>query len=261
MPLEKITTRDGSATLYSGRYRQHYHNMAGAFTESRYVFFERTGLVEALREHRDLTICEVGFGSGFHLLVLEWFRKQTGSRSQIHYYSVEKYPVDVSVIVSMGFDKLFSDMDGQRESLNRLTADLASAKPGEMASITFPETGGNRMRATVYHGDFSDWDLSILNRPAHFFLHDAFSPDVNPELWSHDTFATLFEAADPQAVLGTYCSATRARAAMVLAGWHVFRAAGPPGKREMTLATPDVTVLEEYKQVNETRLRERFGPS
>ncbi|MDG5768110.1 MnmC family methyltransferase [Balneolales bacterium ANBcel1] len=287
MTPRNVLTNDGSATLYSDRYRQHYHNIAGALTESRHVFFERTGLFEALKSHRDITICETGFGSGFHLILMEWLRHLTGSRSTVFYYSVEKHPVPPDQIRGMGFEKLFPGVSGKGDdeaaegpageaspiagrvpsppltpnSLGRL-ADLAealyAADSGATVSSTMTGQGGQTF-AHIYRGDFFDWDLSQIHQPAHFFLHDAFSPDANPELWTKEAFSKLLQAADSRAMLGTYCSATRARAAMVLAGWHVARAAGPPGKREMTLASSDEAMLEGYKPVNAERLRERFG--
>lgn len=257
----KVITRDGSATRFSEACQQHYHNVLGALTESRHVFFKQTGLFRALAEHRNLTICETGFGTGFHLLLTELLRRETGSGSRIRFYSVEKYPLNGAAIREMGYEHLFAGSDKPDDSFHDLVHKIAdfsdilcSAGPNQTRNLSLaPLT-----EAYVFHGDFFQWDLEQITRPVDFFLHDAFSPSVNPELWSRQAFARLIAKADPQSVLGTYCSATEARAAMVLAGWHVARAAGPPGKREMTLASPCETVLAGFKRVNEQRLKKRF---
>jgi tRNA U34 5-methylaminomethyl-2-thiouridine-forming methyltransferase MnmC len=312
-----ITTRDGSRSVFSDRFQQHYHNIAGALTESRNVFFDNIGLTRALSEHRDITLVEVGFGTGLHVALLECMRKRTGSRSQVHYYSVEKFPLAGDVVSGMGFgrigpglDKVVGDIAGElhraRDGISvcvTLTRDQEPVEqPGEaprkhvstggereeVEDVSVDETVGMKVagllgeckdrpyvehtapdndpppqgmpytRVEVYRGDFHDWDLSVLNRKADFILHDAFSPDANPDLWTVSTFRKLLQAAGPQAMLGTYCSATKARAAMLLAGWHVGRVPGPPGKREVTVASPDEAMLRDFKRVNEALLMDRF---
>ncbi|MBP3192126.1 tRNA (5-methylaminomethyl-2-thiouridine)(34)-methyltransferase MnmD [Natronogracilivirga saccharolytica] len=297
---EQVRTRDGSMTLYSHHYGQHYHNLAGAWTESRHVFFEQTGLLRAIAGHRNVTVFETGYGSGFHLLLLELFRRSAKSRSNIYYAGVEKYPVSGDMFRSMQPGKIAADLyesAGTSPSVADENADLANeeladaiagfndrqcrAETGSVISVTLsgdppdsarsgtppPEQAGTdrihtgSTTATVYRGDFSDLkslsSMISVNR-FDFFLHDAFSPAANPDLWTTEVFSKLLDSASDRAMLGTYCSATKARAAMVLAGWHVARAAGPPGKREMTLASPSEEALSGFKRVNEQRLRDRF---
>ncbi len=261
MSLKIITTRDGSRSLFSEQFQQHYHNISGALTESRNVFFDNTGLSKALAEHRNFTLCEVGFGTGLHVALLESMRKRTGSRSQVHYYSVEKYPLEGRIVRRMDFGRICEGMD---EFAGQIADALYSAKDGESVVKTIEHDSQKSLenipytRIEVFRGDFHDWHLSIINQPARFILHDAFSPHANPELWTTQTFRKLLSVADSEAMLGTYCSATKARAAMILAGWHVARVEGPPGKREVTLASPSEKALAGYKRVNEDQLTERF---
>ena len=83
-----IVTNDGSHTVYSTRFDQHYHNPNGAIAESRYVFFKKSGLLEALTNQQRITILEVGFGTGLNLLVLLDYYLQHESTAQIDYYSI-----------------------------------------------------------------------------------------------------------------------------------------------------------------------------
>ncbi len=301
MANKVITTRDGSRSIFSKRFQQHYHNISGALTESRNVFFDNTGLSQALAEHRNITLCEVGFGTGLHVVLLECMRKRTGSRSCVHYYSVEKYPLEGKLVRQMDFGRICEGID---KVVGKLADALFAARDGESVTMTIysdpdedaksrpsnkqakprhDDTGntGNPKqpcnaaglltswepdqhsnspftRVEVFRGDFFDWDMSRINAPAHFILHDAFSPETNPDLWTVPTFQKLLAAADPGAMLGTYCSATKARAAMVLAGWHVARIQGPPGKREVTVASPANEALSGFKRVNEAHLSDRF---
>lgn len=295
-----VTTRDGSQSLFSDRFQQHYHNISGALTESRNVFFDNTGLTRALSEHRNFTLVEVGFGTGLHVALLECMRKRTGSRSQVHYYSVEKYPLTGDIVRRMNFDHvcagmgvvvgklaemLYTARKGQRAKVTLHPSDVTGDDSNRSAGVTDP-AHSNMASATaaapcdatgllvsgkhpdtetepftrveVFRGDFHEWDLTGIQNPTDFILHDAFSPNANPDLWSVPVFKKLLAAAAQKAVLGTYCSASKARAAMVLAGWHVARIPGPPGKREVTIASPDDSVLAGCKRVNESSLADRF---
>ena len=66
---------------------------------------------------------------------------------------------------------------------------------------------------------------------------DAFSPDANPELWTPTFFARLFAALKPGGRLSTYAASTRVRNALIDAGFTVAKYPGPPGKREIMVAT------------------------
>jgi tRNA U34 5-methylaminomethyl-2-thiouridine-forming methyltransferase MnmC len=66
---------------------------------------------------------------------------------------------------------------------------------------------------------------------------DAFSPDANPELWSEDFFAKLYNALKPSGKLTTYSVKGEVRRTLQKAGFTVEKRPGPPsGKREMLLA-------------------------
>ncbi|MDI6402502.1 tRNA (5-methylaminomethyl-2-thiouridine)(34)-methyltransferase MnmD [Balneolaceae bacterium ANBcel3] len=260
MSVKVIQTRDGSPTLYSGLYDQHYHNMNGAVTESKHVFFEKNRLLDSIREGKSCTIIETGFGTGLHVVLLLWYMQSLSSSSQIHFHSIEKIPIQSKIFLRLGFDTLFPELAPVTGRLaaffDRLSASPSGSLVEESFSVSEPETPS--LHLSVYHGDFHDPKALSVQSNADFIFHDAFSPEVNPELWTRETFAKLRSRSEEHALLTTYCSATRARAEMVLGGWHVARSPGPPGKREMTLASPTEPSLEGYTRINEKRLAERF---
>lgn len=69
----------------------------------------------------------------------------------------------------------------------------------------------------------------------------------------------LKSLAKGEAILGTYCAASKARAAMAVAGWKLAKARGALGKREMTIASLSENNLTDFKRINEERLIERFN--
>ncbi|MCD4711503.1 MAG: SAM-dependent methyltransferase, partial [Bacteroidales bacterium] len=81
-------------------------------------------------------------------------------------------------------------------------------------------------------------DFRSMNLPPHINLvyFDAFSPDKQPELWTTDIFDSINKVTDPGAILITYSSKGIVRRALTSCGFEVYKAAGPPGKREMIRA-------------------------
>ena len=244
---ELATTKDGSHTLYSHRFDQHYHNPNGAVAESRHNFFEVNGLYEALQTREKLTIFEVGFGTGLNLLLFLDTIEDLEMPITVHYYTVEAYPIDPKTAASFNFGEHLSNpeiADILPEIFNGLEKGLNHFEINE------------RVEVTVFYGLFSKFPLEDLK--ADFIFHDAFSPEVNEELWTGDTFRKLKSLSSPEVVLTTYSSASKAKGAMAWAGWKLAKTRGALGKREMTVAALDEKQLEGMQRVNEERLKQRY---
>lgn len=247
-------TGDGSTSLYSPKFDQLYHNPHGAVSESRHVFFKTNGLLKALRERPSVNIFEVGFGTGLNLLLTLDYLREKNLETEVTFYSVEAFPIDAETTE----DFEFQNEPGLRKSLLILRSILQDLTPGmNRIEIT------SNLYLHLFYGFFEDLfkeheESPLIKDEIDFILHDAFSPDVNEELWTPDVFEKLISISKSDAVLSTYCAASSARAAMAVAGWKVARAPGAVGKREMTLASTDSDKLEDFKRVNEKRLAERF---
>lgn len=242
-------SKDGSTTLYSPRFDQLYHNPNGAWSESRHVFFERSGLIEDIRAGKPLHILEVGFGSGLNFILLADLLMEAQHDQPVHYHTVEAFPLAKQAASELDFSAHL-----QNHGLNEILPSLFDEIEDGMN--TFQPVKGLDLNLHLFCGFFKNWPLSEL-RADHIF-QDAFSPEANPELWSPDVFAKLMDNAAPDAILSTYCAASKARAAMAASGWKVAREQGALGKREMTLASPSAARLEGRKRVNEKRLTERL---
>jgi tRNA U34 5-methylaminomethyl-2-thiouridine-forming methyltransferase MnmC len=242
-------TRDGSDTLYSDHFKQHYHNPNGAVAESRHVFFEIAGVPDLLAGRDELTLFEMGFGTGLNLVLLLDYLKRMGSECHVQYYSIEAYPISAEQADALEF--------GQ---------ELAAPEPNRMLHHIFDKVKpgwnhfepANNVTVHLFSGFFSSIINDSLKVNADLFFHDPFSPQVNGELWTREVFEWLGSTASNDAILLTYCAASSARAAMAAAGWHVARASGALGKREMTIAAIDEKMLNGFKRVNEQRLIQRY---
>lgn len=243
-------SKDGSSTLYSEEFGQFYHNPNGAFSESEHVFFEIPGVDQALKnEPESLVILEVGFGTGLNFLLLLDHYLSANLTFPVHFYSVEAFPVSKKIADTFNFGEFLTHKklgDILPEIFNQLQPGLNTIQP-------FPD---HEVFLHLYYGFFDT--LDHIEHPADFIFQDAFSPEVNQELWTVSTFRKLASFSNNSAVLSTYCAASKARASMAKAGWKLAKAPGALGKREMTVASLDENKLTDFKRVNESRLIERF---
>ncbi|MGD8747101.1 MAG: tRNA (5-methylaminomethyl-2-thiouridine)(34)-methyltransferase MnmD [Balneolaceae bacterium] len=244
---ELVLTRDGSHTVYSSLFDQHYHNPNGAVAENRYVFFEQNGLLNNLRGNSNINILEIGFGTGLNLLLLLDYYVEHSCKNKINFYSVEGFPLSPDTAAHLNFREHVKH-PGLISGVTEIFSDLSEG----MNRFNFLKD----ISVHIYYGMFNDFKIDDIR--ADYIFHDAFSPDVNPELWTGEVFKRIKQMSAQDVMLSTYCAASRARGALAWAGWKIARAQGALGKREMTLAALDTGRLGELKRVNEERLARRY---
>jgi tRNA U34 5-methylaminomethyl-2-thiouridine-forming methyltransferase MnmC len=240
--------RDGSHTVYSETYNQFYHNPNGAVAESIHVFFETSGLLDVLRSGKPVNVLEIGFGTGLNALLLADFKLVLGSTSPVLFQSVEAFPISVEVAGSLNYARYLNNP----ELGSHLVPICSQLQQESVQYNILPDMKIRVFRGAVEDADFGDEAYNIV-------FHDPFSPEVNAELWSNEMFVRLRSCCSNDAVLVTYCAATKARGAMAVGGWLVARAPGALGKREMTIAALDAEKLGSFLRLNERRLIERFS--
>lgn len=242
-----VETRDGSHTVYSSRFDQHYHNPNGAVAESQYVFFEQTGLLEDLQTRDRLTILEVGFGTGLNLLLLMDYCLNLNHGIKIDYYSVEGFPLSAGTATQFNY--------GQHLDHPEVTSELTPIFSNLSEGMNHFEVADN-LTLHLFYGMFEDF--TPQNVRANYIFHDAFSPDANPELWTGETFQKLGKFSAEDVILSTYSAASAAQGALAWAGWKIAKTQGALGKREMMLAALDADRLGSHKRINEERYAQRY---
>lgn len=243
-----VVTRDGSHTVYSSQFDQHYHNPNGAIAESRYVFFEKSGLLDHLKDNRPITILEVGFGTGLNLLLLMDYLLNSSYPSKINYYSIEGFPLDTETAEKLNYAEHLN----HPEAVVNLKDIFGNLSDG-MNQFEFSEN----ITAYLFNGMFDDFPAKNID--AQFIFHDAFSPDVNPDLWTGDVFKKIAKLSADDVILSTYCAASKVQGALAWAGWKIAKTQGALGKREMILASLDAEQLADHKRINEQHYANRYA--
>ncbi len=212
-PILQITN-DGSSTLFSPDLNECYHSVNGAITESIHVFIH-AGLDAFHSLKEELNILEIGFGTGLNALLT--MLEADKIQKTIHYTSIELFPVSHEITTNLNYenaDGLFSKMH-----------ECEWNQPICISNLFFL----NKICA-----DFTTYQFEEKYDVVYF---DAFSPDVQPEMWTEDIFQKLFDCMNTGGIMTTYCAKGQVRRNMQHAGFKTERLPGPPGKREMLRGT------------------------
>ena len=218
---EIIITEDGSHSLKLRDVDEHYHSVYGAIAESRHVFIEAGLKIVLKASPSQLNILEVGFGTGLNALLTLFAIRHTDV--VIRYTALEPFPLDEKIWQALNYPE-FLDANEAAESFSG----LHNSPWEQMHEIT---TGFyiQKTRKGIL-------DLSPAAPVFNLVYFDAFSPDVQPELWTEEIFELISKITRPDAVLVTYSARGSVRRAMQKAGFAVERLPGPKGKREMLRA-------------------------
>lgn len=219
MEKEIIITADGSHTLAIPQMNVTYHSKHGAIQESKHVYIEAgfNYSLPFLQQPGLINIFEMGFGTGLNafLTSIEAAKK----KQKVYYVALEQYPLrneealqlnyPESLLHKKWFDALHECKWNEEVAIN----DFFTLKKEQDDIITFS-----------------------ISRQFNIIYYDAFSPTVQPQLWTEEIFKKLCPMLYPGGILVTYCSKSDVRRAMQAAGFIIEKIPGPRGKREMVRA-------------------------
>jgi tRNA U34 5-methylaminomethyl-2-thiouridine-forming methyltransferase MnmC len=216
MDVEIIETKDGSHTLFSRQFDEIYHSRNGALAESQHIFI---GAGLGFFDRPELRVFEVGFGTGLNAL-LTWIYAESKA-IHIDYDTMELYPVPQDLISGINYP----DLLGSRDKFYQ----LHEFKWGDMVDLS-PHFSFVKFHASILGMKYPHSCIDVI-----FF--DAFSPEKQPEMWTADVFASMYDILRPGGILVTYCAKSYVRKNMQQVGFEITKLPGPPGKRDMVRAT------------------------
>ena len=220
---EQRPTRDGSATLYSARYAQTYASEHGALSEARGVFLAGSSVGERLANGETVRVLEVGFGTGLNFFVTAAACLENPAAG-LEYTALEHTLLDAPTVRGLAYDSL---VGGVIENYLRWRENLS-----ETSGTQVFETG--RVRLELLLGEAAAQTLP--KESVHAVYHDAFSPDVNPELWTEDFLGKLVITLQPGGALVSYCVQGAVRRRLEALGLEAAKRPGPKGGKREVLA-------------------------
>jgi tRNA U34 5-methylaminomethyl-2-thiouridine-forming methyltransferase MnmC len=199
-------TADGTPTLERTGPGWSYRSRHGAWAEAQQIFVEGAGLAGGTGPRR---VLELGFGAGTNFAATLVARRGLGV---VRYHAVDRDPV------AAGDLPVF---------------DAAA----HLHAVHATETGRSEdadVRLQLQRADFLEADVPVAAFDAIYF--DPFGPTEEPDSWSVAAFVVARRALAPSGRLVTYSAAGWIRRHMAAAGLFVATVAGPPGKREFSIA-------------------------
>ncbi|MBK9935349.1 MAG: tRNA (5-methylaminomethyl-2-thiouridine)(34)-methyltransferase MnmD [Cytophagaceae bacterium] len=210
--MEVKITDDGSITLFSEQFNQHYHSKFGAKTESDHIFLE-LGFAYAAEKFENIKIFEMGFGTGLN----SWLSALSAEKFKIKtsYFGIEKFPVEANI-----FEKFPDDLKLFHQSVWNVEVQINDFFIFKKQKISLEEVDLG-----------SDFNL---------IYYDAFAPEAQPELWTEKIFKKLFDSLVPDGILTTYCSKAYVQRNLKASGFRIEKHPGPPHKREVLRAIKQI---------------------
>ncbi len=234
-----FTTNDGSISLKSTHFDETYHSKFGAVDESMHVFI-KAGLQEWYdqnpKKNHEIHIFEMGFGTGLNaVLTLQWAKTM---QQPVLYHAIELFPLTNDQITTLNHADFIDD--DLRENVYQIQHSAFDCNKGTQLSgkgdACIAPTLDISPHFSLYKQQISLLDVELPNDYFDVIFFDAFSPNVQPELWTESVFQKLYNASREKAILTTYCVKGDVRRALQTAGFSVEKIPGPVGKREITRA-------------------------
>lgn len=215
-PTRIILTADGSNTLFSEKFGENYHSSYGAITESRHIFINN-GLKRVSADQ--INILEVGFGTGLNCLLT--FLESINTFQLVRYDAIEPYPIEPNLLSNLNYPFMLGE-----ESV-KIYNSIISCNWNIEVSINYY----CKLRKIAEKVK----DFEFYNA-YHIVYFDAFSPDIQPEMWTETIFKKIYDAMLPEGILLTYSCKGLVKRALKSTGFSITKLTGPPGKREILLA-------------------------
>lgn len=216
MKRRLIITEDGSSSIYTEEFGENYHSGFGAINESMHIFIS-CGL-DYIKK-KAIRILEVGFGTGLNAYLT--LHRSIERDISIHYLGIEKYPLHKA----------------EWESLN-YTDIIPQSNPGEFELLHSSEWEEWSSINNFFNLLKTCQALEDFQTPLKFDLvyFDAFSPDIQPELWTLDIFRKIYNSMNAEGLLLTYTSKGQVKRNLTEVGFRIERIEGPKGKRHILRA-------------------------
>lgn len=211
-----IKTADGSNTMFSQKYNQHFHNPDdGAINEALTKHIIPT--FEYQKDKEELNILDICFGLGYNSFSTVYFLKKNRLNKKINIYSPELDGELIKSLLDFEYPKEFDD-------IKHIINCVANTNKYEDDYLKIEVNVGD---ARHYIKSFEDNFFDII-------YQDAFSSDVNMELWTKEYFDDIYRISNSDSIMSTYAIATPIRLSMYEAGFFIYE--HRPVKRKITLS-------------------------
>ena len=231
MERQLYLCNDGSFTLKLDDFDESYHSTAGAYEESKYIYLlNGLAFFADSSPKEEISILEIGFGTGLNAILTYQFGKR--EKRAIFYETIEKYPLTELEAESLKYPQYIA----KREAESQLAEEKVDLAP------VFKQLHSCKWDSIEDLSDFRIYkrleDIALFTPSTKYDVvyFDAFSYNIQPELWSLEIFKKIYESMNIGGVLITYSSKGVVKEALREAGFIVKRISGVGKKRHIVRA-------------------------
>jgi len=210
-------TDDGSMTLFLNSIGESYHSQFGAMNESSHVFIQ-CGFRYIASKKTSINLFEVGLGTGLNVLLT--FLEAERADTRVSYTSLEPFPISDSIAEKLNYPELVGS-ENSVQVFKKIHRSDWDTEVHLSETFTFKKL---LLPMEAYQPGAQVYDLIYF---------DAFSPVVQPELWTAEIFGKIAGMVCENGALVTYSAKGQVRRNLQEAGFLVERLPGPKGKREI----------------------------
>lgn len=211
------------AVPFSEQFSDHFYSEADGRAETEYVFLQGNGVADRWQAPKPFTVAELGFGTGLNFLTTwnQWIQARDPN-GHLTFVSFEGYPLSVEEIGTA-----ISRWPDLTASCQTLQTHWSRLTPGKNDWQMDAQTRLVLVCAEVTEG-LRSWDGA-----ADAWYLDGFAPARNPDMWSEELMAEVFNHTAPGGSFASYTSAGWVRRNLEQAGFEVKRSKGFGRKRHM----------------------------
>ena len=214
---------DDQGRLTSTAYGDIYFQPGQAMQESEYVFLKQGGFYKALERGRDITVAELGFGTGLNFLLSA--KAWQGQLKTLHYISFEKHPIRKNDL---------QKIHGCWPALSDISSALLDNYPFLDAGIHTIDFPAFNTTLTLVFGDVLDY-LPDMQFRANIWYLDGFAPAKNPDMWTEKLWKPLARNTSDHGRITTFTAAGAVRRGLQTAGFDIEKVKGYGRKRDMVI--------------------------
>jgi tRNA 5-methylaminomethyl-2-thiouridine biosynthesis bifunctional protein len=211
---------------YSIDFNDIYFSTDNGLQETEYVFIAHNHLKLrfAALDDTHFTIIETGFGTGLNFLsVCAHWLALTPVEAQLHYISIEKYPLSLTDLTRA---------HALWPQFTAISQELAQHYINLKSGINIFNIAGSRIHLSLWAGDILS-AMPQISQIADAWILDGFAPAKNPEMWSSMLFAEMARLSKPDTTFATFTSAGIVRRGLQEAGFQANKHKGFGEKCEM----------------------------
>jgi len=209
--MKHVKTEDESITLFSDKFKEHYHSLTGALEEAEKKYIEPCKIKELAKTGK-IVILDFCFGLGYNSLMGIYFALRENPDCKIKIIGLEN---DKRLFDEIKKIKLNVELEKFYKIIKELDKNDFCYKD-------------DKIEITVIIGDARE-TVKKIDEEFDAVFFDPFSPKKCPELWTKEVFADVIKLMKKNAVLATYSCAKSVRDNMKKAGLKVED--GPVVKR------------------------------